>query len=255
MTSPCYATGGRSRKPGFGREAGAPRRSAPDSVRIASPQGGPSLRAGVLDTRQDNSRRCPDDQAQPRCVSRVGCSDWLSCNLPPAGEVVPQRLVDGFRIRKRYRQVRVDDDYVATFLASSCVLSADAGSYEFDRIFRSKIVVFTLTHRLAAHGVSSDERKRLEFYHRARCARQPVGVPPPKHRKSRISILPQSGQGQGLSMTTDPQTQCTPRRRQCRASPGSLLPCPNPIRIALPNLQLDIWLSGVTSGASAGATD
>ena len=88
MTSPCYATGERSRKPGFGREARAPRRSAPDSVRIASPQGGPSLRDGVLDTRHDNSRRCPDDQAWPHRLSGVDvgwsaglCSDLHICRF------------------------------------------------------------------------------------------------------------------------------------------------------------------------------
>lgn len=88
----------------------------------------------------------------------VGRSYWLSCGPLVAGEVVPQRVVDGFRIRKRIRQIRVDDDYVATGLESFCVLSAGAGSYECGRIFGPKIIVFMLIHRLAAHGVSSDER-------------------------------------------------------------------------------------------------
>ena len=55
----------------------------------------------------------------------VGWSAGLSCSPILAGEVVTQRFVDGFRVRKRIRQVRVDNDYVTTFLESFCVLSAD----------------------------------------------------------------------------------------------------------------------------------
>ena len=95
---------------------------------------------------------------KPRSGLAVGWSDWSSCSPLLAGEVVPQRLVDSLRVRKRIRQIRVDDDYVVTILESLCELPVNARPYEFGRIFRPEIVVFMLIHKLAAHGVSSGER-------------------------------------------------------------------------------------------------